>query len=155
MILIGAMSTDRVIGRGDGMPWDVPDEYAHFLRAIAGHSLILGRRSFEIFGRGLTSAHTFVVSRSAHALPNATVVGSLQEAIDAAAAIGGPVFCGGGASIYAQALPLASSMQLSFIKGEYTGDAHFPAWRAEEWAEVRREDHPRWTFVEYVRMENG
>ena len=44
MIVIGAMSTDRVIGNGDGMPWDVPEEYAHFLRLVDGQTIIIGRR---------------------------------------------------------------------------------------------------------------
>ena len=70
MIIIGAMSTERVIGNGDGMPWDVPEEYAHFLRIVDGQTIIIGRRSYEIFGDGLTSAHTVVVSRSAN-LPGA------------------------------------------------------------------------------------
>jgi dihydrofolate reductase len=155
VILVGAMSRDRVIGRGDGMPWDVPEEYAHFLHAIDGQTVILGRRSFEIFGRGLTSAHTLVVSRSAGSLPGATVVPSVDAAVEAAASLGGTLFSAGGASIYAQTLPLASAMQLSFIEGDFTGDAYFPEWSETEWAEVRRERHARWTFVEYQRRDGA
>ena len=47
MIIIGAMSTERVIGSGDGMPWDVPEEYARFLRFIEGQTVIIGRRSYR------------------------------------------------------------------------------------------------------------
>jgi dihydrofolate reductase len=151
VIIIGAMSRDRVIGSGNGMPWDVPEEYAHFLRAIDGQTVILGRRSFEIFGQGLTSAHTIVVSCSTRTLPDATVVPSVEAAVTTASSLGGTLFSAGGASIYAQTLPLANAMQLSFIKGEFTGDAYFPAWSEAEWDEVRREEHARYTFVEYRR----
>jgi len=63
VVRISAMSADRVIGRDDGMPWDVPQEYQHFLDTTRDASLILGRRSYEIFGPTLTSARCFVVTR--------------------------------------------------------------------------------------------
>src|SRR5829696_3455294 len=111
------MSTDRVIGRGDGMPWDVPEEYAQFLRFVRGQTIIIGRRSYEIFGDGLTSAHTVVVSRSARGLPGVVVAPSVEEAVGAAESFGKTVFSAGGASIYAQTIPLADTMYLSYIKG--------------------------------------
>ena len=151
MIIIGAMSRDRVIGKGDGMPWDVPDEYAHFQRLVAGQTIVIGRRSFEIFGESLTSAHTVVVSRSAGALDGALVVPTVEDALREAASFGRTVFSAGGASIYAQTLPLADAMYLSYIKGEYAGDAYFPAFDAAAWDVERREDHPRWEFVVYRR----
>jgi len=151
MIIIGAMSADHVIGSGDGMPWDVPEEYAHFLRLIEGQTVIIGRRSYEIFGASLASAHTVVVSRSAATLPGAVVAASVADAVQEAETLGPTVFSAGGASIYAQTIPLADAMYLSYIKGHYTGDAHFPAFDDREWAVERREDHPRFEFVVYRR----
>ena len=151
MIIIGAMSTGRVIGSGDGMPWEVPEEYAHFLRLIDGQTIIIGRRSYEIFGAGLTSAHTIVVSRSAN-LPGASVVPSVEEAVRVAESFGTTVFSAGGASIYAQTMPLADMMYLSYIKGRFTGDAYFPEFNDREWAVERREHHPRFEFVVYRRI---
>ena len=151
MIVIGAMSTDRVIGRGNGMPWDVPEEYAQFLRLTAGETLVIGRRSYEIFGAGLTAAHVVVVSRTAGGLPGVTVAASVPAALDAAAAFGRTVFSAGGASVYAQTVPLADAMYLSYIKGRFTGDAFFPEIDPREWAVERREDHPRFEFVVYRR----
>lgn len=63
MIIISAMSRDRVIGSGEGMPWNVPEEYQQFLSFVEDQTVIMGRRSYEIFGPDLTSAHTVVVSR--------------------------------------------------------------------------------------------
>jgi dihydrofolate reductase len=152
MIIIGAMSTDRVIGSGNGMPWHVPEEYAQFLRFIEGQTIIIGRRSYDIFGKDLTSAHNVVVSRSAWDLPGAVVVASIAEAVRAAESFGRAIFSAGGASIYAQTLPLADAMYLSYIKGQFAGDAYFPAFSDREWAVERREDHPRFEFVVYRRM---
>ena len=151
MIIIGAMSTDRVIGSGDGMPWDVPEEYAQFLRFISGQTVIIGRRSYEIFGDGLTSAHTVVVSRSATRLRGAIAVPSVEEALRLAASYGKTIFGSGGASIYTQTVPLADTMYLSYIKGQFTGDAYFPPFSDQEWMVDRREDHPRFEFVVYRR----
>jgi dihydrofolate reductase len=151
VIIIGAMSTDRVIGSGDGLPWDVPEEYAHFLRLVEGQTIIIGRRSYEIFGKDLTGTRNVVISRSAGSLPGATVVQSIDDARRAAEAFGRTIFSAGGASIYAQTLPLADAMYLSYIKGHFTGDAYFPAFSDREWAVERREDHPRFEFVVYRR----
>jgi dihydrofolate reductase len=155
LIIIGAMSTDRIIGSGDGMPWEVPEEYAQFLRFIDGQTVIIGRRSYEIFGEGLTSAHTVVVSRSAGKLPRAVAVPSVEDALRTAGSFDRTVFSAGGASIYAQTVGLADTMYLSYIKGHFTGDAHFPAFSDREWAVDRREDHPRFEFVVYRRIQDG
>ena len=134
------------------MPWQVPEEYAQFLRFVDGQTIIIGRRSYEIFGAGLTSAHTVVVSRSAD-LPGVSVVPSVEEAVRVAESFGATVFSAGGASIYAQTIPLADTMYLSYIKGRFTGDAYFPEFSDSEWAVERREDQPRFEFVVYRRKD--
>ena len=151
MIIIGAMAENRVIGRGDGMPWDVPEEYEHFLRIIDGETVVIGRRSYEIFGESLTSAHNVVVSRSTASIPGATVASSVPEAVRVAKSLRRKVFSAGGASIYAQTIPLADAMYLSYIKGEFTGDAYFPEFDEREWVVERREEHARFVFVVYGR----
>jgi dihydrofolate reductase len=160
MIIIGAMAANHVIGSGDGMPWDVPEEYAHFLRLIEGRTIIIGRRSYEIFGDSLTSSHNVVVSRSGGAggadiegvdSGRAVAVGSIEDALRVARSFGETFFSAGGASIYAQTIPIADTMYLSYIKGQYTGDAFFPDFSEQEWAVETREDHPRFEFVVYRR----
>src|SRR2546428_5003913 len=143
MIIVGAMTTDRIIGSGDGMPWDVPEEYAHFLRLIEGHTIIIGRRSYEIFGDGLTSAHNVVVSRSAGDIAGAIVVPSIEDALRVAKSFGGVHFSAGGASIYALTIPLPHTKYPSYINGHFSGDAYFPEFTDREWGVERREDHPR------------
>ena len=65
MIIISAMTRDRVIGRRGGLPWSIPDEYEQFLAHVRGQAVIFGRKSYEIFGGDLPDAELFVVSRSA------------------------------------------------------------------------------------------
>jgi dihydrofolate reductase len=153
MIIIGALTRDRVIGSGDGMPWDVPEEYEHFLRIVEGQTIVIGRRSFEIFGASLTSAHNVVVSRSGRQIPGAVVVPTIDDALREAEALGRTVFCAGGASVYAATVPRADAMYLSYIEGQYTGDAYFPEFDEQrDWTVERRERHSRFEFVVYRRV---
>jgi len=151
IILIAALSYDRVIGAGDGMPWRVPDEYRQYLSFIEGQTVIMGRRTFEIFGGDLTSAHTLIVSRTAEKRPGVVVCGSVEGALARARKIGRTIFVAGGGSIYRQTLSLADALYLSYIKGTFSGDTFFPEFDLSAWEEVKREDHPAFEFVAYRR----
>ena len=155
MIVISAMSTDRVIGSGDGMPWDVPEEYAQYLQFVSGQTIILGRKSFEIFGADLPEGTTpIVVSRSA-SLANVEVASSLQAALSIGQRIGKTVFVAGGSSIYELAVPIADEMYLSTIKGQFEGDAYFPAFDPTDWQIVEQRHEPRFVFRRYVRVHSA
>lgn len=151
MKIIAAMSENRVIGLGDGMPWEVPEEYQQYRELTRGSTMIMGRRSYEIFGRDATAAHLVVVSHSPQPVPGGTVCQSLAEALNAAKAFGKPIFSGGGASIYAQTIPLASEMLLSTIKGEFEGDTYFPEFNAFDWQVVEERDEERYLFRRWAR----
>ncbi len=151
MIIISAMSRDRLIGKGDGLPWHVPEEYKQFLRFIEGQTVILGRKSYPIFGKSLTSAHNVVVSRSLSELPGAVVVPSIEQAVEVAESFGKTVFSAGGSTIYEQTIPLADAMYLSFMKGDFEGDTYFPEFDESEWVVEKRQDHPKFELVVYRR----
>ncbi|MEN1679911.1 MAG: dihydrofolate reductase [Planctomycetota bacterium] len=159
MILISAMSEGRVIGAGDGMPWHVPEEYQQYLDYTRGQTILLGRRSMEIFGPDLSADHAVVLTRLGEAARPEGFIGdlvtasTLDEAIAAAEAFGKTVFCGGGANVYAECLPRADAMYLSFIKGDFTGDTYFPVFDTSEWQVVQERDEPRFRFVHYERAE--
>ncbi|HEX6960778.1 MAG TPA: dihydrofolate reductase [Lacipirellula sp.] len=149
--LIAAVAENRVIAKDDGMPWDLPDEYEHYRRIIDGQTVIMGRRSYEIFGKDLTSRHAVVVSHSREALEGAIVCGSLEEAVEKAKSLGREAYVNGGASIYKQAIALVDVMNLSIVKGEFEGDAYFPEFEESAWDVVERVDHGGWEFRRYVR----
>ena len=153
MIIISAMSRTGVIGVGDGMPWDIPDEYQHFLDTTRDQALIIGRRSFEIFGPTLTCRDCFVISRGLSHTTGATVVSSLNDALAAARLTGREIFVAGGASIYAEAVPLADRMLLSYIEGDFAGDAYFPTFDESDWNVYSREHHGAWELVDFRRSD--
>ena len=151
MIIISAMGRNRVIGSGNGMPWEVPEEYQHFLDTTRGKAIIIGRESFEIFGPSLTCERCFVVTRGTGPFENATAVSSFDEAARMAADTGLKVFVAGGASVYSIAIDRADRMLLSYINGEFEGDSFFPEIPEDIWNVVRREDRGSYEFVEYRR----
>lgn len=151
MILIAAMTRDRVIGKDNRMPWHIPEESRHFRKLTTGHTLIWGRKTFESVGR-LPKRNILVVSRSlAGETEGVDVCRTLDEAIRKARSYGKEIFIAGGAEIYRQALPLADKLYLSYIKKDYDGDTCFPEFDEREWEVVREEDHPDFVFVEYRR----
>ena len=157
MIIISAMTQNRVIGNhaADGMPWDVPEEFEKFLGFIKNQTVIMGRKSFEIFSGDMSSSTLFVVSRSPVTYPNVTVCSSLDDAVKQAQATGNDVYVAGGGMIYEQALPLVDKMYLSYIKGDYDGSTYFPEFDEQDWCVIHREAHPRFEFVVYERAKRS
>ena len=84
IIIISAMSETRAIGKGEGMPWNVPEEYQHFVASVHQQAVIMGRRSYEIFGADF-EADTFVISRSAE-IEGVTVCSSIEDHVSCPAA---------------------------------------------------------------------
>ena len=151
MIIIGAMSKDRIIGKGAGMPWNVPDEYRQYLDFVTGNTVILGRKSYEIFGADLPDGTSVIVISRTADFDGVTVVPSLADALARAEAEGKTVFVAGGGSVYAQALPIADEMYLSTIKGDFEGDAYFPKFDAADWVITEERDEPEFVFRKYRR----
>ncbi|GAA1790183.1 MAG: dihydrofolate reductase [Actinobacteria bacterium] len=148
--LIAAVAENGVIGNQGEIPWRVPGEMAHFKATTLGHTLIMGRKTFESIGRVLPGRRTIVLTRDPewHHLEVATAR-TLHDALQLAGAVD-EVFIAGGAEIYAQALPLADRMILSEIPGSPAGDAYFPTWPAERWRETERVYHTGFTEVRFV-----
>ena len=149
--MIAAMSADRVIGRDDGLPWDVPADYEHFVASVRGGAVVMGRRSYAIFGADLQDVLALVVTRSERAPDGSQRAGDVESALADAAASGRPVWVAGGASVYAQALPYADELHLSIVPGQFEGDAWFPAWDERFWALAEEEARAGYVFRRYVR----
>ena len=156
LILISAMGHDRIIGARDRMPWRVPEEFAQFLRFVEGNVVLMGRKSYEIFDKDLKAARVVVVSRSGANFPGVAVAMDVPTAVAIAKSHGAPVFCAGGAQVYAGTMPLADELWLSFIaeseiERSTPGDAFFPEIDDSVWFVAKTETHPRFEFRVYRR----
>lgn len=156
--LLVAMAQNRTIGRNNTLPWHIPEDLKHFKALTMGHTMIMGRKTFDSIGRPLPGRHTVVVTRNRDLrIEGCTVVHSLQEAI-AASPQTEEIFVVGGAELYALALPLADTLYITEVMQEVEGDAHFPAFEMSQWQEtareVRQQDSPQaleYHFVTYQR----
>lgn len=150
-IIIAAMSRDGLIGRGEGMPWDVPAEYQQFLSFVNRQTVMMGRRTFQIFGGDLQTSHNLVVSRSIRELAGAEVFADIDQAMERGIALGKTIFVAGGATIYRQMLPQVDQMYLSVIHGDYQGDTFFPDFEASDWHVAARQENELFDFSIYQR----
>ena len=152
LIIIAAMTKQgHVIGKGNKLPWNIPEELALFRRLTSNATVVMGRKTYESIGRPMPHRNNIVVSRSVGAIPGTDVCGTIDEGLERARSYGKDIFIIGGAQIYKQTIPLADKMYLSFITQEYDGDTRFPEFDEAEWRISRREDHGSFEFAEYVR----
>ena len=136
---IAAMSENRVIGRGNEIPWYIPEDFKWFKETTMGHVLVMGRRTFESIGKVLPGRETMVLTRGKFSHPDVTVIHSLDEV--AARLNGRDCFIAGGAQVYEQALPRCSDLFLTLVKREVEGDVFFPEFENHfDEVEVLREE---------------
>jgi dihydrofolate reductase len=139
VILIAALAANGVIGRDGALPWRLPEDLKRFRRLTLGHTLLMGRKTFDSLGKPLDGRDNWVLSRDAAFAPaGVRVFASLQAALEAAPP---QLFAIGGADLYAQLLPQAQRLELTEVHAEVSGDAFFPAIDRSQWREVAREDH--------------
>lgn len=149
--IVVAMTRDRVIGLNGKMPWQISDDLKLFKKLTLGGTVIMGRATFESIGRPLPGRNNIVVSSAARDFPGTTVCHGFEEAVAKAEGLGREIFFVGGASIYKQALPLASAMHVSWVKQEYAGDTFFPEFDRGRWQEIEKNEYPEFTHISYHR----
>ncbi|MFW5877337.1 MAG: dihydrofolate reductase [Myxococcota bacterium] len=155
LALIVAMARHRIIGRGNDLPWRVPEDLAHFRRVTTGHAIIMGRRTHESIGRPLPKRRNIVVTRQTDLrIDGCDVVHSLDEGIRLARQGGDdtPIVIGG-AHLYAEALPRATRLYITEIDRDVEGDVRFPAFDRTAFREVERRpgESPDVSFVTLER----
>ncbi len=148
--LIAAVARNGVIGADGGIPWRVPGEQAFFRAATMGHTLLMGRATYDSIGRPLPGRTTIVLTRDPDwSADGVLATTSLEEAL---ALADGDVYVAGGAAIYALSMPFADALLLSEIDLEPEGDTFFPEIDRGVWAEVAREPHEGFDVVRWERL---
>jgi dihydrofolate reductase len=176
LVLIAAMAQGRVIGLREQLPWHLPQDLQHFRRVTMGAPVLMGRKTWQSLParfRPLPGRTNIVLTRQpgwragtdlGSAAPGVLVAPSVEAALGAVAELAPPperVFVIGGAELYAQALALADELLITHIDAAFEGDAWFPAWSADDFAETARQTHQQaatatadgfeFSFVTYQR----
>ena len=153
--LIVATADNNVIGKDNKMPWHIPEDFKHFKAITMGKPCIMGRKTYESIlnqlGKPLPGRTSIVISRSGYSHEGASVVESLEAAIEKGKAeTDEEVMVIGGAQIYALTLPMADRVYLTRVHQSPEGDAFFPE-LDEYWKQVEGEDHDGFSFLKFER----
>ena len=142
VVLVLAAAENGVIGRGDALPWELPDDLQHFKRTTLGRPIIMGRKTFDSVGFPLPGRRNIVITRDAgwqhervtacHTLDEALARAFDQALIDGADA----AMVVGGAEIYRLALPRADKVVLTRVQGSVHGDVLFDLTLLAGWQET-------------------
>lgn len=124
--LIVAVASNGVIGRGNALPWHLPEDLAYFKRTTTGHTIIMGRKTLESIGRALPNRRNIVVSGSLLAPPEGVQAAASLEAALALCGAEAEVFIIGGAKLYHAAIERADRLLVTEIHRDIEGDVSFP-----------------------------
>ncbi|MFN3408916.1 MAG: dihydrofolate reductase [Limisphaerales bacterium] len=149
---IAAVALNGVIGRGNTIPWHLPEDFKWFKSVTMGHVLVMGRRTFESIGRPLPGRETIVLTRGGWTHPGVRTATSLDQ-LPLAPDDPRRVFIAGGAEIYRQALPRCAELLLTRVRQTVEGDVFFPPFEhLFQLVETLRET-PEFVILRYRRKD--
>jgi dihydrofolate reductase len=153
---IVAMAANRCIGKDNTLPWRLPADLRRFKQLTLGHTLVMGRKTYESIGRPLPGRTIVVVTRQRDYAPEGVQVAhSLEQALELAR--GDEVFIAGGADLYRQTMDRLRRLYLTRLDRDYEGDTFFPEVDLSGWRLVEEEHHPAtateppFSFLTYER----
>jgi len=154
IVIIAAVARNRVIGKDNRLLWNIPEDMAHFKALTAGHTVVMGRKTWESLPprfRPLPGRRNIVISRQPdYAAPGAEIAGSLENALKLASTAAS-VFVIGGEQIYTQAMAVADRLEITEVDQEPEGDAWFPEIAAVDWEKMPKIEGTGFAFVTYHR----
>ena len=157
--LLAALDRNHAIGKGNALPWHLPDDLKRFKALTLGKPLLMGRRTAESLGRALPGRRNLVLTRSGAApFAGMEAVARVEDALRIASDAEELCVIGGG-EIFALTLPLATRMYLTWVDTVVAGaDAFFPQFDAGDWRVTARATHAAdakhafaLEFIDYVR----
>ena len=153
IIIIAAVSENKVIGKDGKLPWHIPEDMQRFRSLTLNHTVIMGRKTFESLGKPLDKRTNIVItSQKNYKAEDTIVVHSLDEALKKCKS--SKAFIIGGRRVFEDALTFVTKLEITRVHRNVDGDAFFPD-MGDEWVEIKREDHERFSFVTYARKNRG
>lgn len=137
-----AVGENYAIGKNNQLLWHMPADLKFFKQTTSGHTVIMGRKTFDSVGRPLPNRRNIVITRDATLkIDGVEVVNSLDEALSISKDEEKDVFIVGGAEIYRQALPKTNTLFLTTIHHNFEADTFFPEIDKSEWRLISSEPH--------------
>ncbi len=150
--LIVAMADGNVIGGANSLLWHISEDLRYFKEVTMGHTVIMGRKTYESIGRPLPKRKNIVISRdSALKIEGCIVVNSLESAIELSSEDENPFIIGGG-EIYKSAIDIVDRLYVTKVMHSYEGDTYFPEISVQKWSRISAEFHARGAKFQYPFM---
>ena len=158
--IIVAIAKNNVIGKDNKLIWHLPEDLKRFKKITTGHTIIMGRKTFESLGRVLPNRKHIVLCNDAQLNiddENVEIINSVDK-LEKYENSENENFVIGGASIYKLLLPKTNKLYITRINQEFEGDVYFPEINESEWKIVEQEkgikdeNNPYdYEYITYVR----
>ena len=136
------MARNRVIGHDNKLPWHLPADLRHFKELTLGKPIIMGRKTWESLPGLLPGRRHIVVTRQQDYVAQGAETASDLESSIALAGDVDEVMIVGGATLYAEALPMADRLYMTLVDADIDGDAHFPDFDLDAWQVIAESSVP-------------
>ena len=158
--IIVAAAENNAIGKDNDLIWSLPNDLKRFKKLTSGHSIIMGRKTFDSFPGLLPNRKHIVISRNKNISfsDEVTVVNNFEDAIRETGDDENPFIIGGG-QIYELAMDLADKIELTRVHEEFKADTFFPKIDEDKWELINEEFNEKderhqfsFTYKTYIKI---
>ena len=135
--ILVAHDQQRVIGYKNALPWHIPNDLKHVKQLSTGHTLVMGRKTFESIGKPLPNRKNVVLTRDNNFKPDGVEV---IHTIDDIYNLEGHVFIFGGQTLFEVMIDKVDDMYITVVDGKHQGDTFFPPYTFEDWTVFSSEE---------------
>ena len=139
--LVAAIASNNVIGKENSLPWNIPEDLKRFKQMTSGHTILMGRKTFDSIGRPLPNRQNIVMTKDKNfEQEGVKVINDFDEALELIKESNEDIFVIGGSKIYELFEPVANSLAITRILKDFEGDAFFPDINWELW-QIEKEEN--------------
>lgn len=138
--IVVAISENYAIGKDNKLLWHLPNDLKHFKEITSGHTVIMGRKTYDSVGKPLPNRRNIIITRQEITINGCEVVNSIEAALSLCKDEA-EVFIVGGAGIYKQSMKLTDRIYLTIVHQKFEADTYFPEISKADWIEISHEDH--------------
>ena len=139
--IVAAIASNNVIGQKNSLPWDIPEDLKRFKQLTSGHTILMGRKTFDSIGRPLPNRTNIVMTKDInYQKKGIEIVFDEREALNLIKDLNQEVFIIGGSKIYELFEPWATSLMITRVLKDFEGDAFFPEINWNSWQIESKEE---------------
>lgn len=139
--IVAAIASNNVIGQKNSLPWDIPEDLKRFKQLTSGHTILMGRKTYDSIGRPLPNRTNIVMTKDTnYQKEGVEIVFDEREALNLIKDLNQEVFIIGGSKIYELFEPWATSLIITRVLKDFEGDAFFPNINWNNWLIKNKEE---------------